>query len=577
METKPYSIQSPEQIAKDYSGNKQKIAMAMQMGIVDPTAGTLAGMFIDRMRSAQMQEQAPQQTVAQQVFAPPAPPAPMGGPQMPPQGAPMGPPAGLGATPEAAMMQAPMPEMPPQEPPMGMAEGGLATLSVPEDMFDEPDNGGYAGGGIIAFADGGMSNLYNAVEMAESGGNQNAVSPKGARGVMQLMPGTMRDPGFGVTPLRDNSEAENRRMGREYLDAMIRKYGNQTTALMAYNWGPGNVDKWLASGADIKKVPSETLNYVKKVMGGEAQPDAALGTAPSGAPTAPWGGTLASKVPGAFKDAEAYYSKYMPEMKNEGMKAMVEDARRTLDPEEQKKRRNEDKWATLAEIGFNMAGTDSPYLLQAVGKAAAAALPGARAAKKEREAEKRQAYRDLAEAEGITYKQAMDKANYIREVAKENYDISDRDITRAADQQKTVFTQGEETKRTAMQIEGQQRIAETTSDSYRKAETAQQALLERQAALEAPKEAREAAKNDPVYQQAIDGNKPAEATKRLRDLENDYYFRITGKNLYSAAPPASGNANKPAAASAGPKEGQKAKAANGRDMVFQSGQWVYVK
>ena len=69
METKPYSLQAPEQIAKDYGGNKQKIAEAMQIGVLDPTAGTLAGMFIDRMRAAAQAEQAPQQTVAQQVFA----------------------------------------------------------------------------------------------------------------------------------------------------------------------------------------------------------------------------------------------------------------------------------------------------------------------------------------------------------------------------------------------------------------------------------------------------------------------------------------------------------------------------
>ena len=48
METKAYKIQAPEQIAKDYGGNKQKIAEAMTLGVVDPTAGTLAGMFIDR-------------------------------------------------------------------------------------------------------------------------------------------------------------------------------------------------------------------------------------------------------------------------------------------------------------------------------------------------------------------------------------------------------------------------------------------------------------------------------------------------------------------------------------------------
>lgn len=171
METKPYNLQSPEQIAKDYGGNKQKIAQGMQMGIIDPTAGTLAGMFIDRMRSAAQQEQAPAQSVAQQVFAPPAPPAPpMGGPPAP---------AGLGATPQAAQMP-PMPGMGgpppgappmggpppgPEAPPMGMAEGGmvppymagggLSDLPLPDDMFDEPRDGGYANGGIVAFAAGG--------------------------------------------------------------------------------------------------------------------------------------------------------------------------------------------------------------------------------------------------------------------------------------------------------------------------------------------------------------------------------------------------------------------------------------
>jgi hypothetical protein len=173
METRPFSIQSPEAIAKEYGGNKQKIAQAMQMGIIDPTAGMLAGMFIDRMRAAAQQEQAPQQTIAQQVFAPPAapqqmseldttlqaafgPPPRRGGEALPPA------PAGLGATPEAAQMMAP----PPMEQPMGMAEGGmvppymnnggLAELPVPDGMFDEPHNGSYAGGGIVAFADSGL-------------------------------------------------------------------------------------------------------------------------------------------------------------------------------------------------------------------------------------------------------------------------------------------------------------------------------------------------------------------------------------------------------------------------------------
>jgi hypothetical protein len=167
METKPYNLQSPEQIAKEYGGNKQKIAEAMQMGIIDPTAGTMAGMFIDRMRSAAQMEAAPQQTVAQQVFAPPAPVAPgLGAPPAPPQppmGAPA--PAGLGGTPEAAAMA---PQMPQEMPAMAeggmvppyMSGSGLSDMPLPDGMFDESSNGGfndgYAGGGLIAFAAGDM-------------------------------------------------------------------------------------------------------------------------------------------------------------------------------------------------------------------------------------------------------------------------------------------------------------------------------------------------------------------------------------------------------------------------------------
>ena len=147
---KPFSLQSPEDIAKEYGGNKQKIAQAMQMGVVDPTAGTLAGMFIDRMRGAQMQEGAQQPSVAQQVFAPPAPP--MGAPPMgaPPMGAPP-----MGGMPPAPPMGGMPPAPPMGAPPMGMADGGLAALPVPDMMFDEPTGGEFAGGGIVAFDAGG--------------------------------------------------------------------------------------------------------------------------------------------------------------------------------------------------------------------------------------------------------------------------------------------------------------------------------------------------------------------------------------------------------------------------------------
>jgi hypothetical protein len=171
--SKPFSIQSPETIAKEYGGNKQRIAQAMQTGVVDPTAGVLAAMFIDRMRGAQSQEAAQQPTVAQQAFAPTPPPGggmapppggmappapPMGGMGPPPGGMPPAPP--MGAPPMGAPPMGAPPMGAPPAPPMGMADGGLAALPIPESMFDEPVDSGYADGGMVAFADGGPTNYY---------------------------------------------------------------------------------------------------------------------------------------------------------------------------------------------------------------------------------------------------------------------------------------------------------------------------------------------------------------------------------------------------------------------------------
>lgn len=121
--------------------------------------------------------------------------------------------------------------------------------------------------------------LIRAVIGQESGGNPNAVSPKGARGRMQVMPGTNADPGFGVRAAADGSEAERARVGRDYLDAMITRYdGNVSMALAAYNAGPGRVDQWIKKIGDPRKgtisdsewasrIPiKETRDYVPSVL-----------------------------------------------------------------------------------------------------------------------------------------------------------------------------------------------------------------------------------------------------------------------------------------------------------------------
>lgn len=100
-------------------------------------------------------------------------------------------------------------------------------------------------------------------------------SHKGARGITQVMRKTGIDPGYGVTPLQDESEEEFIRFGREYLQAMLNEFdGDYEKALAAYNAGPGNVKKAVARAEEkggnwMKFLPkqTETVPYVKKILG----------------------------------------------------------------------------------------------------------------------------------------------------------------------------------------------------------------------------------------------------------------------------------------------------------------------
>lgn len=112
--------------------------------------------------------------------------------------------------------------------------------------------------------------LHAAVEWVESRGKAHAVSPKGAIGPMQTMPNTLRDPGYGVKPAKDRSVSELRRVGRDYADAMVKKYG-LVGGLAAYNWGPGNWEKALKEhngnvDRALQSAPKETRNYIPQVM-----------------------------------------------------------------------------------------------------------------------------------------------------------------------------------------------------------------------------------------------------------------------------------------------------------------------
>src|SRR5204862_475498 len=59
---------------------------------------------------------------------------------------------------------------------------------------------------------------------------------------------------------------ENRLLGRAYLAQMFQRYGNWSDALAAYNWGPGNLEAWIAAGRPAERLPSETARYVRRVL-----------------------------------------------------------------------------------------------------------------------------------------------------------------------------------------------------------------------------------------------------------------------------------------------------------------------
>jgi len=125
--------------------------------------------------------------------------------------------------------------------------------------------------------------LVRAVAGTESSNNPNAVSPKGAAGLLQVMPDTAREisakRGDGLIPA-DATDAQVRTIlkqpqvsvayGTDYLRTQLQRFGGDIpTALVAYNAGPERAERWLRERKgpnDLSSLPAETQAYVPKVM-----------------------------------------------------------------------------------------------------------------------------------------------------------------------------------------------------------------------------------------------------------------------------------------------------------------------
>jgi hypothetical protein len=134
----------------------------------------------------------------------------------------------------------------PPETPTTTSAGGAALAGVPyADLFAR-----------AASRHGVDASVLAAVASQESGFNSQAVSPSGAQGLMQFMPGTAA--GLGVNALDPTSAIDG---AARYLSSLTKQFGTTPLALAAYNAGPATVSRY----GGIPPYP-ETQNYVRNVL-----------------------------------------------------------------------------------------------------------------------------------------------------------------------------------------------------------------------------------------------------------------------------------------------------------------------
>lgn len=423
----PFMIRPPLELLLAYKNDVPAMAKASAEGFMSPLELILAVQKKKEQEAAGQSAQAPTQTVAEKLLGMQAPPPPMGGIGAPSPMPQQGVPAGLGATPEAAQMQAPMPamgapemaapEMPMEEAPMSMAEGGmvppyasgggLSQVPIPAGMFDEPNNGSYANGGIVAFAGGGYGSYFEDVA-------------------------TKAVPGLGVTS-RQRTPAQN-----AAVDGVPNSF-HQTDD--ARDFVPPKGMSMAAFHAKLKSEFGPQYDVINEGNHVHVEPGPGLAKSGQGllnpaqaanprTPTDVPGGSITDQMMPSMERAGEFYDKFMPKPKTEAREKMKDYVEKGMSEEGQKKQKNYDKWSALAQMGWSIAGSNSANFLQAVAEGGKVAAASSQKSKEAREARFEKYLSQYAEIEGIENAEARERVKFMLDFGKTELELKDKDLTR---------------------------------------------------------------------------------------------------------------------------------------------------
>jgi hypothetical protein len=380
----------------------------------------------------------------------------------------------------------------------GMAMGGLANLSVPDAMFDEPDMGGYgdgySGGGLVAFSDGGaasdpLSWLYSPISSVY-GVNR----PTGAHSGHDF---AVR----GNTPIGLPAPGRVVKVGKDDVNGnfVVVRHPDGTSSSYSHLANPSvkegqdvGTGQVIGLSGNTGRVRGKGGGYhlhfgAKDAEGNRMDPTALLKNLAAGVKSGTFanpasssaaaanpsnlsalaGTSLANQFDTEYAAGEKFYDTKMPKPKREARNKLLSYLGEQGSAEALGKQAKEDKWSALAEFGFRMASTNSPYFLQAVGQAASATLPGTKEAKKAREERKMRAMQAYADAEGIDNEEAKDRVKFAMDFATTKLGYKDKDLARATGIATTLAQEAGATTRTGMQVEGAKEQTRMNIDAAR--------------------------------------------------------------------------------------------------------------